>query len=71
MNDQESGGTARQRPMPRVPKSREEAVVRCKEFQCRAYKGREGQWHSAADDSVLEVVEIVLRFDLLAATPVS
>lgn len=45
--------------------------MRCKEFQCRAYKGREGQWHSAADDSVLEVVEIVLRFDLLAATPVS
>jgi len=60
--DNESGGSAGQRSKRRVPKSREEAVVRCKDFQCLAYKGRDGRWHSVADDGVLEVMDVVFRF---------
>ena len=60
--DNESGGSAGQRPKPRVPKSREEAVVRCKDFQCHAYKAHDGKWHSVADDGVLEVIDVVFRF---------
>jgi hypothetical protein len=44
-------------------KGREEAVVRCKGFQCLAYRDKDGVWRSVANDEELpEVLAVVLRF---------
>ena len=59
MDDKKPNRSAGETPW--VPKGREQAVVRCEGFQCLAYKGKDGKWHSAADDTVLDVLEIVLR----------
>ena len=39
-----------------------EAVVRCKGFQCLAYRDKEGKWRGVSGEEVLEVLEVVLRF---------
>ncbi|HLH52837.1 MAG TPA: hypothetical protein VKY92_04400 [Verrucomicrobiae bacterium] len=39
-----------------------QALVRCKGFRCAAYQDKDGIWRSAADDSELEVLEVILRF---------
>jgi hypothetical protein len=62
MNEQKPDTDGGRISKSRVPKGKEEAVVRCDGFQCLAYKGTDGKWHSVADDSVLEVLEVVLRF---------
>lgn len=38
------------------------AVVRCKDFQCLAYRDANGKWRSVADDQELEVLEVVTEF---------
>ncbi|HZR20665.1 MAG TPA: hypothetical protein VFE51_25515 [Verrucomicrobiae bacterium] len=62
MNDRHSSASTNPAPTLRTPRSSQQAVVRCKDFQCLAYKDAEGRWRSVADDKVLEVVEVVLQF---------
>jgi hypothetical protein len=62
MGDHKPNQNGGNTPRSNVPKSKEQAVVRCKDFQCLAYKDKNGIWHSASDDSVLEVLEVVIQF---------
>ena len=41
-----------------------QAVVRCKGFRCAAYLDEKGVWRSVADHGELEVLEVLIRFDL-------
>jgi hypothetical protein len=62
MDDQKPDQTGGNTPRSNVPKSNEQAIVRCKDFRCLAYKDNNGIWHSTVDDAILEVLEVVTRF---------
>ena len=46
-----------------LPAIGEEVIVRCRNFQCLAYRGRTNQWWDATDgEELTDVLEIVYRF---------
>jgi hypothetical protein len=46
-----------------LPAIGEEVIVRCRNFQCLAYRGRTNQWWDATDgEELTDVLEVVYRF---------
>jgi hypothetical protein len=39
-----------------------QAIVRCEGFRCAAYMDEKGVWRSVADDTKLNVLEVLVRF---------
>jgi hypothetical protein len=63
MTGQSNAGTGGlEKPRDRKDKRAAEAVVQCKGFRCAAYRDKLGAWRSVADDSQLEVIEVVVAF---------
>ena len=46
-----------------LPAIGEAVIVRCRNFQCLAYRGRTNQWWDATDgEELTDVLEVVYRF---------